>query len=49
MHQLRITPISLQNDCLENLKTILKNCNDKPLINGGDFNTYLDNELDKRG
>ena len=40
---------TLQNNFLENLRIILENFTDKPLIIGGDFNTYLDSELDKRG
>ena len=40
--------ITLQNEFLENVKIILENFNDKPLIIGSDCNTYLNGELDKR-
>ena len=41
--------ITLQNNFLVNLNKILENYNDKPMIIGGDFNTNLNDDLDKRG
>ena len=41
--------VDFQNNFLENLVTIVGNYSDKPMIIGGDFNTYLDSKLDKKG
>ena len=40
--------ITLQNNFLVNLNKIFKNYNDKPMIIGDDFNTNLNDDLDKR-
>ena len=41
--------ITLQVSFLSNLKEIVEKHSDKPLIIGGDFNTYLNPDLDKKG
>ena len=41
--------LDAQNSFLENLKYLLEEYSDKPFVIGGDFNTYLDPNLDKKG